>query len=496
LAEYILQLNNITKMFPGTLALSKVDFNLYPGEVHALVGENGAGKSTLIKIITGVYQPDDGEIVLNGISVKFPDARVAYDNKIAAIYQEASLFPDLNIAENVFIGHQEVRAFSRSIKWVKMYKKTDELIKLLEVDLNPRTLVRSLRVAEKQLVEIAKALSIDSKILIMDEPTSALTLSEAEDLFNIIRRLRKEGTAIIFISHILEEVFKIADRVTVLRDGKIIGTKDKNELNENELIQMMVGRTLKDLFPKEKAKIGKPILRVEGLSRAGEFNNITFELNRGEVVGLAGLVGAGRTEVAKTIFGAEQPDEGRIFIDGEEVKINNTRQAMELGIGYLSESRGEFGLVLQMDITKNITLPILKKIAKLSWLKRSNEQKIAKKYYDLTDIRAYGLWQEVQNLSGGNQQKVSIAKWLATNAQILILDEPTRGIDVGTKATVHKLISDLAKEGVAILMISSELPEIIAMSDRIIVICEGLITAEISRSEVTQEKILAAAIGG
>lgn len=490
-----LELKNISKMFAGTQALSGVDFNLYPGEVHALAGENGAGKSTLIKIITGIHQPDTGEIILNNNPIKFPDARAAYNNNIAAIYQEASLFQDLTITENIFMGHQEVRSFTGSIKWGEMYKKASALINELEVNLNPRTLVKSLGIAEKQLVEIVKALSTNSDILIMDEPTSALTVEEVDELFKIVKKLQESGTAIIFISHRLQEVFEIADRVTVLRDGKIVGTRNKNHLDENELVKMMAGRELEEMYPKKETEIGKSILKVESLSRAGEFNNISFELHKGEILGLAGLVGAGRTEVARTIFGIEKPEGGKIFVNGEEVIINDARKALDLGIAYLSESRGEFGLVLEMDITKNITLPILKRLNRFGWINKNKELVIAKEHYDLLNIRASGLDQEVGSLSGGNQQKVAIAKWLASNVQILILDEPTRGVDVGTKVAVHKLISDLAKEGVAILMISSELPEIIGMSDRILVMHEGILKKELNKEDCTQEKILAAAIG-
>jgi len=493
--ESILTLKNITKKFTGTLALSEVDFDLFLGEIHALVGENGAGKSTLIKIITGIHQPDTGEIVLKSETVSFHDARASYDHGIAAIYQEASLFEDLSIAENIYMGHQEVRPFTRSIKWGAMYNKAHDLIKSLEVNLDPRALVKSLSIAEKQLVEIIKALSADAKILIMDEPTASLTREEIDYLFKIARKLRSEGTGIIFISHRLEEVFEIADRVTVIRDGKIVGTIDKDHLNVDELVKMMVGRSLQTLYSKEDVQIGGPILKVDGLSRAGEFNKVSFELKRGEILGFAGLVGAGRTEVARTIFGVEKPEGGKIYIEGREVKIENPRQALELGIAYLSESRGEFGLVLPLDITQNITAPILKRFARFGWINRQKERETAQKFYDLLDIRASGLEQKVESLSGGNQQKVSIAKWLAANANILILDEPTKGIDVATKAAVHRLMSEIAKTGKAILMISSEIPEIIGMSDRILVMHEGVLVREITRSEATQEKVLAAALG-
>jgi rhamnose transport system ATP-binding protein len=493
--EHVLTLQKITKKFTGTLALSDVDFDLREGEIHALVGENGAGKSTLIKIITGIYQPDGGLMTIEGKKVVFQDARASYDHGIAAIYQEASLFEDLSIAENIYMGHQQIRPVTRNIRWRALYRKAGEFIKSLEVNLNPRALVKSLSIAEKQLVEIIKALTADAKILIMDEPTASLTKEEIDYLFRIARKLREEGTGIIFISHRLEEVFDIADRVTVIRDGKKVGTVPKDKLKVDELVRMMVGRNLKTLYPKEEAEIGEPVLRIENLSRLGEFNNVSFELKKGEILGMAGLVGAGRTEVARTIFGIEKPEGGRIYLDGKQVRIEDPQQAMELGIAYLSESRGEYGLVLQMDITENITMPILKRFSRFGWINRTDERDTAKRFYDLLDIRATGLQQKVGSLSGGNQQKVSLAKWLAANAKILILDEPTKGIDIATKAAVHKLMSDLAGEGKAILMISSEIPEIIGMSDRIVVMNEGRLVSEITRREATQEIVLTAALG-
>jgi rhamnose transport system ATP-binding protein len=491
----LLELNDITKMFPGTLALSDVSFNLLPGEVHALVGENGAGKSTLIKIITGFYQPDRGTIFLNGEKVTFHNTLDSINQKIAAIYQEASLFPDLTVAENIFVGHEKTGRFLKAINWSDVYRRSSEIFKELEAHINPRSIVRSLGIADKQLVEIAKALSMDSKILIMDEPTSSLTLEEVKDLFKIIRKLKNSGTGIIFISHRIDEVFEIADRATILRDGKKVGTEDTANFNKSTLIKMMVGRSLNVLFPKEEAEIKKPVLRVENLSRAGEYHNISFEVKEGEIVGLAGLVGAGRTELARSIFGITKPENGKIYVYGQEVKIRNAKDAMDLGIGYLSESRGDFGLVLEMNITQNITLPILDKFKKLGLLDVNKELQISQKQYDAVQVRAQGLGQIVASLSGGNQQKVVIAKWLAAEPKVLILDEPTRGIDVGTKAAIHQLMSNLAKEGIAIIMISSELPEILGMSDRVIVMYEGIITKEYSRNDATQENILAAAIG-
>jgi rhamnose transport system ATP-binding protein len=491
----LLTLEKITKKFTGTLALSEVDFDLKRGEIHALVGENGAGKSTLIKIITGIHQPDSGQVMIDGRKAVFPDARASYDQGIAAIYQEASLFEDLSVAENIYMGHQEIRPITRNIKWTALYKKAGDLIQSLEVNIDPRSLVKSLSIAEKQLVEIVKALSSDAKILIMDEPTASLTKEEIDYLFGIARKLRAEGTGIIFISHRLDEVFDIADRVTVIRDGKKVGTVPRERLEVDELVRMMVGKNLKTLYPKKEVAIGEPVLRVENLFRAGEFKNVSFELRRGEILGMAGLVGAGRTEVARTIFGVENPEGGRIYLEGKQVRFDSAAQAMEQGIAYLSESRGEYGLVLQLDITKNITIPILKRFTRLGWIDRTEERDTAKRFYELLDIRATGLEQSVGSLSGGNQQKVSLAKWLAANARILILDEPTKGIDIATKAAVHKLMSDLAGEGKAILMISSEIPEIVGMSDRIIVMNEGMLVSEIARKEATQERVLTAALG-
>ena len=493
--EKILQINNMWKTFGGTTALADVDFDLYPGEVHALVGENGAGKSTLIKIITGIHQPDRGEILLKGKSVHFPDARASYAQRIAAIYQEASLFPDLSVAENIYMGHHSINPYVKTIRWGDIKRKAAEIIKQLEVKLNPNSLVKTLGIAEKQLVEIVKALSVNAEILIMDEPTSALTIEEVGDLFKIVRNLKENGTAIIFISHRIQEIFEIADRVTVLRDGKVVSTNNVNEITEPELVKDMVGRSLENYFHRDKIKPGKTVLKVENLYRAGEFNNISFELREGEIVGFAGLVGAGRTEVARAIFGAEKIEGGKIFVYGKEVKIRNPKDALNLGIAYLSESRGEYGLVLGFSITRNITLPILNKVQKYSFINNTQEKEIAIKYFKLLDIRARGIDQEVGSLSGGNQQKVSVAKCLAANARILFLDEPTRGVDVGTKAAIHILMNELTKEGIAILMISSELPEVLGMSDRIIVMHEGIIKTEFDIKDATQEKILAVAVG-
>lgn len=496
MSDYILELQRIKKSFPGVLALDGVDFNLRPGEVHALVGENGAGKSTLIKVITGVHQPDAGEIQFQGQPVIFANPLIAQQHGIAAIYQEPTLFPDLDVAENIFMGRQPLQSVTRRIDWGQMYEEAGRLLRSLGVNLDPSTRVRGLSFADQQMVEIAKALSVNAQVLIMDEPTSALTLREVADLFRITRQLRDAGTAIVFISHRLEEAFELADRITVLRDGHHVGTGAVDDVTPGEVIHMMVGRTLDNMFPKQEVQRGEVMLRVDGLTKEGLFYDVSFELHRGEILGLAGLVGAGRTEVACAIFGVRPADRGTIWVNGREAGITSPKDALALGVAYLPEDRQQHGLVLPMNITQNVTLPILGEFARLGWLNQAAEERKAREFADRLDVRAAGLWQRVRELSGGNQQKVVLAKWLAARPQILILDEPTRGIDVGTKAAVHQLMSTLAAQGFAILMISSELPEILNMSDRIVVMQEGHVTGHFTRAEATQEKIMAAATAG
>jgi rhamnose transport system ATP-binding protein len=488
----ILEMSHISKSFAGVHALREAAFDLRAGEVHALLGENGAGKSTLIKIITGIHQPDSGQIRLYGQPVSLADPRVAREHGIAAIYQEPSLFPDLDVAENIFAGRQPMRV-GQQVDWGQMYQEAGRLLTSLGVHLEPRTKARNLSVAQQQMVEIARALSVNAKILIMDEPTSSLTLAEVADLFRITRQLREAGTGIVFISHRLEELFELADRVTVLRDGHYVGTKTISEVTTDSLIQMMVGRTLADLFPKQEVPPGQIMLQVEGLSQAGLFDNISFELRQGEILGLAGLVGAGRTDVARAIFGIEPATGGTVKIDGQVVHITSPQQAMRLGLAYVPEDRQHHGLVLPMQISHNITLPILSNFAKMGWMNGAGELQAARQAATQLEVKAAGIWQKARELSGGNQQKVVLAKWLSTRPRILILDEPTRGIDVGTKAAVHGLMSQLAAQGMAILMISSELPEVLGMSDRILVMREGRLTGHFSRAEATQEKIMAAA---
>jgi rhamnose transport system ATP-binding protein len=488
----IFELRTIHKSFSGVHALRGVDFQLHSGEVHALLGENGAGKSTLIKVMTGVHQPDSGTIYLDGEHIHFSDPYESRIHGITAIYQEPSLFPDLDIAENIFVGRQPFRK-GRRVDWQEMNRAAKELLVSLGVHLDPKTKARNLSIAEQQMVEIARALSINARILIMDEPTSSLTLNEVADLFRIVQRLRESGTAIVFISHRLEELFEVADRVTVLRDGMYIDTLPLEGLTKGELVRLMVGRTITDMFPKKEVEPGEVVLEVQNLSRKGVFENVSFQLHKGEILGMAGLVGAGRTDVARTIFGISPATSGKIWIHGNVVHITNPQKAMELGIAYVPEDRQHHGLVLPLDIVSNITLPVLPKYALHGWLRESTAQQASFEAAMRMEVKAASVWQRARELSGGNQQKVVLAKWLSTNPQILILDEPTRGIDVGTKAAVHSLMTTLAAQGMAILMISSELPEVLGMSDRVIVMHEGRVTGEFSREEVTQEKVMLAA---
>ena len=490
-ASSVIEVRHVSKAFGGVHALRDVSFAVRSGEIHALLGENGAGKSTLIKLMTGVYQPDAGEIWLDGRPVRFTGTRAALEQGVAAIYQEPSLFPDLDLAENIFVGRQPIRG--GRVDWRQMYAAAAALLHRMGVTLDPRLKARALSVAQMQMVEIARAISVNARVLIMDEPTSSLTQREVEELFVIVRQLRDQGAAIIFISHRLAELFALADRVTVLRDGAYVDTQPMAGVTTERLIQMMVGRHLADLFPKQPVEPGAVLLELMGLSLPGRFAEIALTLRRGEIVGLAGLVGAGRTELAEALFGIEPAASGSISLDGRVVTIRSPEQAMALGIGYVPEDRKLHGLVLQMSIAENITLPMLKQFTWAGWLRKREERRAASADAARLEVKMTHVGQRAGELSGGNQQKVVLAKWLGTHPKVLILDEPTRGIDVGTKAAVHRLMSNLAAEGMAILMISSELPEILGMSDRILVMREGRLTGEFRRAEATQEQLMLAA---
>ncbi len=491
----LLELRGITKQFPGVLALDNVQFVLEEKEIHGLVGENGAGKSTLLKILAGALPMDKGEILLRGKPVRFSSPLEAIKSGIAVIYQEFNLVPYLSAGENIFLG-REPRKFKYFVDFDKLHRSAQEILDRVGANFSSRTPVYQLSVAQQQLTEIAKALSQSATVIAMDEPTSALTEKEVEHLLNIMRSLKEEGVGIIFVSHRIEEVFQIADRITVLRDGKYVGTKRCEETNRDEIISMMVGREIKEKIPKRPAPIGEEILRVEGLTRKGVFSDISFSLHKGEILGLAGLVGAGRTEIARAIFGADPIDEGKIYLEGKEVTIRSPQEAIRLGIGLLTEDRRRYGLVLLMALRENTTLANLSDVSRAGFLNFSKERKVASKYVQELAIRTPSVEQLVRNLSGGTQQKVVLAKWLFSKSKVLIFDEPTRGIDVGAKVEIYELMNQLVARGVGIIMISSELPEILGMSDRILVIHEGRIAGELTREEATQEKIMTLATGG
>jgi rhamnose transport system ATP-binding protein len=487
------ELRGVHKSFGGVRAVRGVDLALTPGEIHALVGENGAGKSTLVRILGGVYRPDEGTVIVGGEPVDLHSPADARARGVAVIYQEPALFPDLDIAENIYMGRQPRGRFG--IDWREMYREVEALTASLGVALDPRTPVQGLSVADQQLVEIAKALSLEARVVVMDEPTAALSSRETEQLFRIVRELRDRGVAVLFISHRLEEVFELADTVTVLRDGEHVITTPAAELDASGLIRHMVGRELRELFPKEHAEIGAPLLEVRRLARQGVFEDVSFALRRGEIVGLAGLVGAGRTEVARALFGIDRLDAGEILLDGEPVAIGSPSDAVHAGMAFVPEDRQHQGLVLEMAIEQNATLPILRRLTRLGLIQRRRERAVAREFTGRLQVKAAGLDLPATSLSGGNQQKVVLAKWLATDPSLLILDEPTRGIDIGTKAEVHRIVSGLAAQGLGILLISSELPEVLAMADRVLVMHEGRITGEFGRDEADQEKIMRAATG-
>jgi len=490
----VIELTGVAKRFGSVEALRGVDLSLYAGEVHALVGENGAGKSTLVKTLAGVHRPDTGTIRFHGEEVELHGPADSRRLGIAVIHQHPTLFPDLDVAENVFMMRQPTGRFGR-VDWPRMYREVEELLASLGVHVSVDAPVRGLSVADQQLVEIAKALSVNARVLIMDEPTASLSAHEVERLFEIVGRLRDQNVAILFVSHRFEEVFAIADRISVFRDGAHVITAPAQELTIEETIRHMVGRKLEALFPKEEAEIGAPVLEVRGLTRPGVFRDISFSLRRGEILGMFGLVGAGRSEVARVIFGVDPHESGEIQIEGHPVQINSPAAALRHGISYVPEDRHQQGLVLAFPIVANVTLPILRRISRLGLLDRGREWGVARSYAERLQVKAAGLDESVAALSGGNQQKVVLAKWLATGPSILILDEPTRGIDIGTKAEVHRTISHLATEGMAILLISSELPEVLAMADRILVMHEGKITGEFLRGQTDQEEVMFAATG-
>lgn len=487
-------MKNITKRFPGVLALDDVELDLREGEVHVLLGENGAGKSTLMKILSGAYVKDSGDIFINGSKIEIVSPGHAQQLGIGIIYQEFNLIPYLSVAENIFMGREPV-LFPGVINWPKMYRDAQKILDGLNVKIDAKKEVESLGVAMQQMVEVAKALSLNARILIMDEPTASLSNNEIEALFKTIMHLKKEGVAIIYISHRLEEIFEIGDRVTVLRDGKYIDTKPVNELTRDDMVRMMVNRNLDDQIPKVKAKIGDVVLKVENLSVNDRLKNISFELRKGEVLGIAGLMGAGRTRLAKTLFGAEKIANGKIYIDGNQVNLRSPRDAINAGIGLVTEDRKSEGLVLDLSVKQNISLPNINQFISNGVINFKKENSMVDGYIDKLKVKTPSRNQLAVYLSGGNQQKVVLSKWLCSDARIFIFDEPTRGIDVGAKTEIYQLMNQLTSRGVAIIMISSEMPEILGMSDRILVMRDGRISGELNDTDATQEKIMNYALG-
>lgn len=490
----LLELRNVTKSFGAVAALVNASLVLDAGSIHALVGENGAGKSTLVKIIGGVHGCDSGEVLLDGEPVTFRTTADAKDAGIAVIYQEPTLFPDLSVAENLFVGRQPYRF--GTIDKGRMRQEARELAARLGVQIDPDREARGLSIADQQIVEIAKSISVGARVVIMDEPTAALSGVEVDRLMGIARQLRDEGKGIIFISHRFDEVFALCDTITVMRDGEHISTGPLADVTEDQIIRQMVGRSVENLFPKQVTTIGDAVLKVDHLSSAATFEDISFEVRAGEIVCLAGLVGAGRSEIARAIFGVDGYDSGTVRLGGDLVAKRSPNRSMSLGMGYVPEDRRKQGLAMSAGVQANITLPIRNSLARFGLLTSRMEVASATKWARRLQVKARALDTEAGMLSGGNQQKVVLAKWLATQPKLLIVDEPTRGIDVGTKAEVHRLLSELADRGVAILMISSELPEVLGMADRVLVIREGRLTATLERADATAERVMYAATHG
>ena len=494
MSDYILELKGITKIFPGVKALDNVHFSLKRGEIHALMGENGAGKSTFIKVITGVHSPEEGEIFLNGEKVTIKSPKDAQRMSIAAIYQHGTAYQHLSVTENIFMGHEKLTKL-KTIAWGEMHKDAKALLQRLGSSIDPRSIMGNLTVAEQQVVEIAKAISTNAKIIIMDEPTAALSKRECEELYRITEQLRDEGCSIIFISHRFEDMYRLASRVTVFRDSQYIGTWGVNELTNDQLINKMVGREIADIYPKQEVKQGKELFRVEGLSKVGYYKDISFTLHEGEILAMTGLVGAGRTEICQGIMGIEKVDSGTVYLNGEPLKIKCVQDAMDAGIGYLPEDRQKQGLILDWSLADNVTLATLEKFSHLSVLNRRKERAKAKELLEEVKTKALSVFDKASSLSGGNQQKVIVAKVLNSDLKVVILDEPTKGVDVGAKAQIYDIMSKLAAQGYGVIMISSEMPEVLGMADTILVIKEGRVSKTFTDcGNVTQEQILEAAM--
>ena len=493
MSEYVLELKDITKRFPGVVALDRVRFQLKKGEIHALMGENGAGKSTLIKVITGVHKPDEGQMLVNGEEVFFQNTNDSAAKSIAAIYQHSTTYVHLSVTENIFIGH-ELRNRFGLLDWPKMHMQAEKLLRSLGSGIDPHTLMGNLSVAEQQVVEISKAVSANAEIVIMDEPTAALSKRECEELYRITEQLRSEGKSILFISHRLEDMYRLADSVTVFRDAAYIGTWAIQDVTNEILVQAMVGREIKDLYPKAKVELGETALEVKNVSWLGYFRNVSFSVRKGEILGLTGLVGAGRSEVCQAVCGLTPYDSGEVLLHGKPVHFTHPAQAMKQKLGYLPEDRQLQGLLLPWEIYQNETLSSLEKYQSPAGINRKKECEDGERLSQRLSVKAKSIFEKVGALSGGNQQKVVLAKLLNMDLDVLILDEPTKGVDVGAKSQIYGIMSELAQAGYAIVLISSEMPEILAMSDRIAVMHEGTLVKILDREEATQEKMLAYAM--
>ncbi|MBD0414922.1 sugar ABC transporter ATP-binding protein [Oryzicola mucosus] len=494
-AQPLLTLKGVTKTFPGVRALHNVSLSLYPGQVTALIGENGAGKSTLVKTMTGIYQPDGGEIAVDGKVVALNGAHDAFAQGITAIHQETVLFDDLSVAENIFLGHAP-RTGLGLIDWRTMRAKSRAVLNGMGAGhIGPDDRLKDLGIANKHLVAVARALSIDARIVILDEPTAALSAKEIEDLMMLIEHLRAEGKAILFISHKFDEIYRIADRYTVFRDGEMVGEGMLAGTPQNDIVRMMVGRAVDQIFPVRDSQPGDVVLSVKGLSHPTEFDDISFDLRKGEILGFYGLVGAGRSEVMQAIFGTTQTSAGTMTLDGKAVAPKSAAEAIESGVVYVPEERGKQGVIIGMPIFKNVSLPSLRKTSKNGVLQLAEEFSLARQYTQRLDLRAASLSQDVGTLSGGNQQKVVIAKWLATSPKVIILDEPTKGIDIGSKAAVHGFMAELVAQGLSVIMVSSELPEIMGMSDRVVVMREGRVAAVLDNKDLSAETLVRTAAG-
>ncbi len=489
--DLILELQGITKIFPGVKALNKVHFQLRRGEVHALMGENGAGKSTFIKVITGVHAAEEGTMYLNGEEVHFRGPKDAAAAGIAAVYQHPTTYPELTVSENIFMGHEIMKG--RFIQWHEMNTQAQKYLDRLHANFKPTDEMGTLTIAQQQMVEIAKALSTGAKIIILDEPTAALTANESNELYLIVDQLKAEGVSVIFISHRMEDMYRLADRVTVFRDSQYIGTYDVDKITTADLIKAMVGREISDMYPKPQVEIGEEIFRVENMSRTGYFQDVSFNVRAGEIVGLTGLVGAGRTETIQCVCGIEKPNGGKVFLEGKEVKITKPSDAMNAGIILLPEDRQKQGLILRWGLGENVILPIQDTLSKgpLRIKNESTERDLSKEHLEDVDTKAVTIFDPASSLSGGNQQKVVVAKALAQkNMKVLIMDEPTKGVDVGAKAEIYAIMGELAQKGFGIVLISSEMPEILGMSDRIYTMCKGRITGCVDIKDATQELLL------